>query len=88
LKTLLPLQQVISYLSGTGTEDTVLNVTVTAAPEQAWMLTKKFPAALHVMPSLNGTLLGEGFNISMTATEQEVQGLLAEVRLKTRHARS
>lgn len=71
--------QVISYLAGTGTEDTVLNVTVTADPDYAWMLVEQYPAALTFKPSLNGSSLGQDFTVPVTESEQSVANLLAQV---------
>ncbi|KAF5835993.1 hypothetical protein DUNSADRAFT_6609 [Dunaliella salina] len=70
--------QVISYLSGTGTEDTVLNVTATTSLEYAWMLVQEYPATLTFKPSINGTNLGQDFNVSIIESEQSVRQQLAQ----------
>jgi hypothetical protein len=77
---LLPCMQVITYLSGTGTEDLVLNATVTSDLEHAWMLTKEYPAALTFKPSINGTSLAN-FTLPLTGSENDVAVLLAQVRV-------
>lgn len=70
--------QRISFLAGTGTTDTVFDVTVTASAENAHLLSQEYPAALTFTPSLNGTAQSP-FTVSVTAQEDGVTDVLAIV---------